>query len=177
MRWFIPFLFVVLSACSGGGGTLDPLDPSGPGDPTDPTDPSGLPLSGLASYAGQLSFGLPRAGIAPATITSPLTVAVNFGATDVQVTGQARSFAGFEGALFLTLGEIDRAPAAGAPSYAGSISGTLKAGADSYLVFGQFDGDFLGEGQAAMSGQVSGNVRTTTDQSSFTGSYQAARAQ
>ncbi len=184
MRWIYLGLFMILGACGGGGATgmADPVkDPDlfeKPVPDIDPVDPAYLPLTGRAGYAGQLSLDLQLAnavGGVRDTITSPLSISVDFAGTDAQVTGEAGSFAGFDGRLYLTVGEIDRAAAGTTPAIAGRVAGTLKEDAESYLIYGTFDGDFRGSTQAAISGRLMGSVLNNNTQSSFEGSYQGGR--
>lgn len=189
MRWIVCSLFLFLGACSGGGGGSSAIDtdtggPDGrvvtvrPIPETNPVDPADLPLTGRASFAGELSIDMEMAGNLAGqrdTISSPVELAVDFASSVGQVTGEAAGFDGFDGRLFLTLGEIDRAAADNVPAISGRIAGTLKADADSYLIFGTFDGDFRGAARDALSGRLMGSVLNNNVQSGFDGSYQAGR--
>lgn len=184
MRWFIlTVIFCGLTACGGGGSgsagtggpvTTDPDIIDRPLPDTDPVLPGNLPTTGRASFSGQLSLELAPTGTSM-TIASPLSLAVDFGGTDAQVTGEAAGFSGFDGRLFLSLGQIDRAADGAQPAIAGRIAGTLKENTQSYLIFGTFDGDFRGSSQAAVSGRVAGSVLANNAQTPLTGSYQAGR--
>ena len=176
MRFYKLVFILILAGCSSVSGvvtTPDADDISLADDlDTDAIIAGAIPTSGSADYLGTLSLTLPDAASA---ITSPLSLAVDFGGSDAQVTGEAADFTGYEGALYLTRGIIDRDTVEGASEISGSLSGSLKEGDNNHLIFGTFAGDFSGTEQEAISGAVDGSTLLLGTQATFSGTFLAGQ--
>lgn len=166
----------VLAGCSGGadgsdvGVTREPIVPI-------IEDPVVRP-TGSASYAGGVTLGF----IAPESADSlslagDLALTVNFDQVDDAVTGSASGFSdstnAYTGALFLNGGGLEEV--ATRPQFDAQLSGALQSGTDSYLIFGQMNGEVLGTSQEAVLGQITGTARQAGRDAPVSGQFQAAR--
>ena len=176
MRFYKLVLILILAGCGSASGVVTTPDandiPFADDLEIDVITEGAIPTSGSADYLGTLSLTLPDAASA---ITSPLSLAVDFGGSDAQVTGEAADFTGYDGALYLTRGTIDRDPVEGASEISGSVSGSLKEGDNNHLIFGTFAGAFSGTGQEAISGAVDGSTLLLGTQATFSGTFLAGQ--
>ena len=99
---------------------------------------------------------------------------VNFDASTDAITGDVSEFetsAGgqVDGRLFLSGGTLD--DNGSALLMASQLSGSLQTAGNGYLIFGQMNGEFDGDDQAAITGIVTGTARQTGIDASLTGDF------
>lgn len=177
----LAFLFAAfLAGCSSsaGGATTDPGEPMIP-EPTPipaPEVPPRIPTGGSATYNGRISLDFRANAGGDVTLVGALSLAVDFGGTATQLSGEASSFqalsgGAYTGSVFFTRGVIDRGAATGEPDFAGAISGALRGDVTSYVLFGTFYGGFAGSGVQALRGTVSGTAREGGVDTVLTGAF------
>jgi hypothetical protein len=165
-----------LAACSGGGGDLviDPIDGL-PKTITPEPDPT---PTGTASYRGPATLGFVPVLSDAVELNGTLALLVNFDGGAEAITGDATGFetslgGAVEGRLFLSGGALDDTNTA--LLFSSRISGSLRSGIDSYLIFGTLAGEFQETNQSAVTGRVTRTVRQSGNDAPLTGSFQAAR--
>lgn len=176
MRIYV-FAFLCLSACGGGGGGFvedDPMEDL----PTFIEPETNLGPSGTATYEGPMSLSFTPSLASPVNLAGTLGLTVNFDATTDAVTGDASGFetsAGgqVDGRLFLSGGALDDSGSGLVMD--SQISGSLRSGADSYLIFGQLNGEFQENDHSAIVGSVSGTVRQAGIDSNLSGGFLGIR--
>lgn len=182
MRVFVCSLALVASvlvtACStGGGGAADVIDPIDEL-PTEIEPEIVLGPTGTATYQGPIALAFIPELSATVELSGTLALAVDFAGGAGSVTGDAANFETAEGGvvdgrLFLSSGALeDRETAL---LMASQLSGSLRSGTDSYLIFGQMAGEVLGDSQSAITGQVSGTARQSGIDGPLSGSFQTGR--
>jgi hypothetical protein len=173
---FIALTVFLLAACAGSGGdpVTDPIDEL-PKTITPEPDPT---PTGTASYRGPATLGFVPVLSEAVDLNGTLALLVDFDGGAEAVTGNV---AGFEtssgdavaGRLFLSAGVLDDTKTALLLS--SQISGSLRSGLDSYLIFGNLAGEFQESNQSAVTGRVTGTVRQSGNDAPFKGIFQAAR--
>ena len=142
------------------------------------TAPGNLPLGGSAQFDGVMRLHLEGAG-GDVPVNGALSVQVAF-ASD-SLSGSASGFAGADGAAYsgtlaITNGALDRAAdPLSEYTFSANMAGTLSAGADSYAISADVNGDFLGAAYGAMTGLVAGTATTGSGTGYVFGDFIAAR--
>ena len=171
--------FLALAGCSGGssgGGNLD--DPGGTQTPPI-TGRQDLPQSGVANYLGFMTLNLPVNGSRGEAV-GDLSLAVDFGAAQGQVTGTADGFVllgdSLTGRIFVTAGQIIAETSTDPAGFEADLSGSLKGGAlPNTLLTGTIDADFETTDGSVISGTAFGDLTTTSGIDVFDGTFSAVR--
>jgi hypothetical protein len=170
------FAFLILAACGGSSGTavIDPIDelPKTIDPEPDPTP------TGTASYRGPTTLAFVPALSEAVDLNGTLSLNVDFDSAAEAVTGSASGFetgagGAVEGRLFLSGGALDDRDVA--LLFDSQISGSLRSGTDSYLIFGQMAGEFVESGQSAVTGRITGTARQSGADATLSGTFQAGR--
>lgn len=176
MRYLTLSLILFLTACSGGGGNsvVDPIDelPKVIEPEPDPTP------TGTASYRGPTTLAFVPVLSTAVNLTGTMSLDVDFDGGPEPVTGGASGFetasgAAVTGQLFLSGGSLNDTDTALLMS--SQLSGSLRSGADSYLISGQMTGEVLEDNQSAIAGRITGIAQQLGRNAPLSGSFQAGR--
>lgn len=190
MRSISLAIFAILAACGGGGGGSDGQDQPEAIDPFTQfanafIDAEDLPYTpeaqllalGSAQYLGQMRLALPiGADDAQEHYLGNMQIEVAFDGAADPIVGTVTNFDGATGTLLGRLDISDGFVDANLnprtePRLDAEFEGSLTKGSSQYQVTGEFFGDVLGQGGAAITGIVGGNLERGAIINEFGGSF------